>query len=107
MLRFLKKHIKSSKNLVPPENLPHQNTDVGAECGRDTEGEHRSRDLRADMADGTDLTIVPDPNHGGDGGGSRMANHDGRVEDQQLPMPNASTQIPADERANTSEHDRL
>jgi len=48
MLRFLKKRFKFSKDPVPPEDLTHQNTDIGVECGGDSEGEYRSRDLRAD-----------------------------------------------------------
>ena len=45
MLRFLKKRFKSSKNPVPPGNPTHQNTDVGAERGRDSEGGYRSGGL--------------------------------------------------------------
>ena len=106
MLRFLKKRVKPSKKPVPPENPTHcQFTDIG---GGNSGGEHRSREIsEADEADGTDSTIAPDLNHGGDGGGSRITNHDGRVEDQRLPAPNASTPTPGDERVNTSERGQL
>ena len=60
--------------------------------------------LRTDVANGTDSTMTPDISHGG---GSRIAYQDGRVEDQQLPVPNASTPIPGDERGNASERGRL
>jgi len=101
MLRFLKKRVKSSKNPVPAENPTHQITDIGTDCSRDSEGEYRSRDLRANMANGTDSTIAPDLNHGG---GSRITNQDGRDEDQQLPAQNASTSTPRQEGGNTSEY---
>jgi len=105
MLRFLKKRFKFSKNPVPPENPAHQNTDTGAECGMDTEGGYRSRDLRAEEADGADSTVAPDlnVNHGGDGGGSRIPNQDSRSEDQQFPAQNASTPAPRHEGDNTGE----
>ena len=45
MLRFLKKHRKSHKKPVPPENLTHQTTDIGAERGSDPESEYRSRKI--------------------------------------------------------------
>jgi len=46
MLRFLKKRFKFSKDPVAPEDPTHQNTEIGAECGRDSESEYRSIDLR-------------------------------------------------------------
>jgi len=107
MLRFKKvwkQYLKPSPKLVPAENPTHQITDIDAECGGDTKGEYRSIDLRADVADGTDSTITPDLNHGG---GSRIANQDNWSEDQQLPVQNASTPIPGDERGNASERGRL
>ena len=54
MPNFLKKPSKTSKKSGTPENTAHQATDTGAESDRDPEGEYRSRDLRADKADGTD-----------------------------------------------------
>jgi len=96
MLRFLKKRFKPSKNPVPPENPTHEITDIGAECGKNSEGE---KDLRADEADGTDSTMAPDIDHGG---GSRIANQDGRVEDQLFSAQNTSTLTPGEEGDNTS-----
>ena len=57
------------------------------------------KDLRVDEADGTDSTTGPDIIHGG---GSPMANRDGRIEDQQLPAPNASTLTPGQGTGNPS-----
>ena len=48
MLRFLKKHRKSSKQPTPLENPTHQITDTeaecGGDCGEDPEGEYRLRE---------------------------------------------------------------
>jgi len=99
MLRFLKKRFKPSKKPVPPENLTHQITDIGAEDGRDSEGEYRLRDPRAE-ADGTDSTIALDIDHRR---GSQIAHRDGGVEEQQLPAQNAPTPILRHEGDNTSE----
>jgi hypothetical protein len=45
MLRFLKKHRKSSKKPVPPENPVNQTPDIGTGRGTDSEGEYRSRKI--------------------------------------------------------------
>lgn len=45
MLRFLKKHRKSHKKPVPPENPTHQTTDISAERGSDLEGEYCLRKI--------------------------------------------------------------
>ena len=49
---------KPSEKPGLPENPTHQAAGTGAEPGSDSNGEHRSRDLRVDKADGTDFTIV-------------------------------------------------
>lgn len=74
MLNRLKKSSKSSNKSGTPENPTHQTTDIGAESGRDSEGEYRSRNPRADMADGTDSIIAPDINNGR---GPQITNQDG------------------------------
>jgi hypothetical protein len=45
MMRFLKKHRNPPRKPVPPENPAHQITNIGAECGRDPEGEYYSRKI--------------------------------------------------------------
>jgi len=100
MLRYLKKRIRSSKDLAPPASPTRQNTGIGAECDGDSEGEHCSKDLRADVANGTDLTIAPDINHGG---GSRITNQDSKGEGQQPPAHNASAPTPRHEGDNAGE----
>ena len=104
MLRFLKKRFKFSKDPVAPEDPTHQNTEIGAERGRDSESEYLSIDLRVDTADGIDSTIAPDLNHGG---GSRIAKQDGNVGYQQLPASKTSTPAPGDELGNAGERDQL
>jgi len=104
VLRFVKKHFKFSKDPVAPENPTHQHTNIGAECGGDSEGEYRSRDLRADMADGTDSAIAPDLSHGG---GSRIPNKNSKSEDQQLPASKTSTPTPGDELGKAGERGQL
>ena len=42
MLPCLKKHRKSPRRPVPPENPTHQNTGTGTAHDRDSEGEYRS-----------------------------------------------------------------
>ena len=102
MLRFLKKvrKPKPSKTPVPPENATRQITSTGAEYGRDPEGERRSRQIPTDKADGTDLTMGPDTDHGE---GSRIVNQDERIENQQLPAPGAPTLTPGHEGGDASE----
>ena len=101
MLRFLKKRWKPSPKPVPPENpSTYRTTDIDAERDGDSEGEYRPRDRRTDEADGADLTTTPDINHEG---GSRAANQDGRIENQQLPTPNASTLTPGHDGGNIGE----
>ena len=102
VLRFVKKHFKFSEDPVAPENPTHQDTDIGAECGRDSEGEYRSRDLRADMADGTDSAIAPDLSHGG---GSRIPNKNSKSEEQQFPAQDASASTPGQKDDSASKYD--
>jgi hypothetical protein len=106
MIRFLKNRLKRSKKPVPPESpVWHQTTDIGAARGGDSEGEHRSRKI-SELIRPMGL-IQPwhsDTNHGG---GSRAANQDSRIEDQQLPVPNASTLTPGHEDGNASERGQL
>ena len=71
MSKFLKKIYKRSKKPGTPEN-PITGTDAAPDS--DSEGEYRSRDLRADKAAGTDSTLAPDNSHGG---GAQTANLDG------------------------------
>ena len=99
MLRFLKKHQKPkpSKTPVPPENAIRQITG-------DPEGECRSRQIPADKADGTDLITEPDTSHEE---GPRIANQDERIENQQLPAPDAPTLTPAHGGGDPSECGRL
>ena len=54
--------------------------------------------------DRTDLSIVPDPNHGG---GSKVVKQDGRTEDQQVPAQIASTPTPRHDSGNASECGQL
>ena len=106
MLRFLKKHQKPkpSKTPVPPENAIGQITSVGAEYGRDPEGECRSRQIPVDKADGTDLITEPGTSHEE---GPRIANQDERIGNQQLPAPDAPTLTPAHGGGDPSECGRL
>ena len=104
MLRFLKKvrKPKPSKTPVPPENATRQITSTGAEYGRDAEGERRSRQISTYKADGTDSTMTPDTGHEE---GSRIANQDERIENQQLPALDALTLTPAHGGGDASECD--
>ena len=81
MLRFLKKRWKPSPKPVPPENPTYRTTNTNVERDGDSEGGCQPRDRRAGEADGTDLTTAPDINHEE---GSRAANQDGRIENQQF-----------------------
>ena len=105
MVRFLKKLFKPSKKPVPPGNPAPRIANIDAVRDGDPEGEDRSRKISADKVDGTDSTATPDTN---DREGFRMADHDGRTEDQQLPAPNAESSLtPGHEDDNTSERSRL
>lgn len=61
------------------------------------------RDLVADKADGTDLTIAPDTNPGE---GSLVANRVERIGNERLPAQNVSTPTPKHGDGNASECDR-
>ena len=106
MLRFLEKRQKSSDKQVLLENPTHQNTDIGAECDRDSEGEHRSRKISGLIRpmESADSTTAQDINRGG---GSRVTDQDRGVEDQRLPAPNTSTPTSGGEGDNASECGRL
>ena len=101
MLRFLKKHKKYPNKPVPPESPARQTIDIGAKPSRDSEGEYRPRKISELIrSDGTDLTTVPGTNRRG---GSRIANQDGRIRDQQLPAQNSSTPTPSQGGGDASE----
>ena len=103
MLRFLRKPWKSLRKSIPLEDTTHRTTDIGAEHRRDFEDEHCSRKIPAGRDDGTDMTMAPDVSREE---GSRIANQDGSIEDQQLPALNTSTPTPVRQGDNTSERDR-
>ena len=62
------------------------------------------RKILVDRADGTDTTTTPDTNHGG---GSRIANQNGRASDQQLPAASTSDSTPGYGDDSASKHSWL
>lgn len=101
MVRFLKRFWKHSKKPASPKNAQvHQTTDLDVERNKDAEGEYRSRDIRADKADGTDLTVAQDANCERD---SHVTNRDETVGNEQLPTKYPSTLTPRDDGGNASE----
>jgi hypothetical protein len=104
MLRFLKKHRKSSKKPVPPENGPvHQPPNIGAGRDTDSEGEYRLRKIleliRPMGTDSTRGTQIPTA-EGVLGsqiraGGLRINSFPHRMPRLRLPETRVATQVSA------------